>query len=76
MSAYAEFIEEKKKIDELLAKGYEITNVNENLSGAFVEFQLPNDALQHPEKSKELHILTADARKYFSNLILAKQRKL
>ncbi|MCM3587553.1 hypothetical protein M3182_17595 [Mesobacillus maritimus] len=71
MSAYKEFLEEKQKIDELIDNGYEITCVRENLSGAFVEFT----NTQNLEDKVELHILTADARKHFSNIIIHKQRK-
>ncbi|MBM7648616.1 hypothetical protein JOC78_001562 [Bacillus ectoiniformans] len=74
MSSYKEFLEEKLKIDELLEKGYKIAGVNETLSGAFVEFDRPLNDLSQAEKV-ELHILTADARKYFSNIIIAEQKK-
>ncbi len=76
MASYEDFLVEKKEIDHLIEQGYEITKVTENLSGAFVEFELPNDALDHSEKKKELHVLTADARKYFSNIIIARQRRM
>jgi len=71
MSSYKEFLGEKEKIDRLLQKSYKITSVRENLSGAFIEFTNP----KNPEDKVELHILTADARKYFSTIIIAKQKK-
>ena len=71
MSSYKEFISEKKRIDGLLQKDYEITRITENLSGAFVEFTNS----KNPEDKLELQILTADARKYFSTIIIAKQKK-
>jgi len=71
MSSYKEFISEKKRIDGLLQKDYEITRITENLSGAFVEFTNS----KNPEDKLELQILTADARKYFSTIIIANQKK-
>jgi hypothetical protein len=71
MSSYKEFLEEKEKIDGLLQYGYEITRIHENLSGAFVEFTNS----KNQEDKVELQILTADARKYFSSIIIANQKK-
>jgi hypothetical protein len=71
MSSYKEFLGEKEKIDGMLQKGYEITSVRENLSGAFVEFTNSKNL----EDKVELQILTADARKYFSSIIIANQKK-
>ncbi|WP_404331819.1 hypothetical protein [Mesobacillus maritimus] len=71
MSSYKEFLEEKEKIDRLLQKDYEITRVRENLSGAFVEFTNS----KNPDEKVELQFLTADARKYFSSIIIANQKK-
>ncbi|MFC0271825.1 hypothetical protein ACFFIX_10200 [Metabacillus herbersteinensis] len=73
MSSYIEFLEEKEKIDELIGKGYQIAGVRENLSGAFVEFAPSSNNMG---QKVELHILTADARKYFSNIIIGNQKKL
>lgn len=75
MSSYKEFLEEKEKIDELIRKGYQIAGVRETLSGAFVEFAPSRNNLNMTQKV-ELHILTADARKYFSNIIVRYQKKL
>ncbi len=74
MSAYQEFAEEKERIDLLIHLGYAITGVHENLSGAFVDFEHKEHPADHPEKKKQLHILTADARKYFCTVMLAQQR--
>jgi hypothetical protein len=63
LSDYQQYLSEREKIDFLIQKGYRIKGVLENLSGAFVKF----------EKGKEtetLHILTAEARKYFSVMIM------
>ncbi|HZG72236.1 MAG TPA: hypothetical protein VEY51_11945 [Chondromyces sp.] len=75
MSSYKEYLEEKKKIDELIKKGYQITGVRENLSGAFVEFTRADNDVNDTAQKVELHILTADARKYFSNIIITSQKK-
>lgn len=75
MSSYKEFLEEKEKIDELIGKGYQIAGVRETLSGAFVEFVSSRNNLNMAEKV-EIHILTADARKYFSNIIVDNHKKL
>ncbi|KAB2493687.1 hypothetical protein HPB58_04905 [Priestia filamentosa] len=64
MSEYALYKKERKDIDRLIQDGYKITHVLENLSGAFLTFK-------HSEKAEEnLHILTADARKYFMRYIM------
>ncbi|GLY10815.1 hypothetical protein [Bacillus badius] len=76
MSSYKEFLAEKQKIDELYKSGYEITKVEENLSGAFLTFERSNLNGKSKVTQVKLQILTADARKYFSNLIMAKQKNL
>ncbi|RFU69567.1 hypothetical protein [Bacillus sp. V59.32b] len=65
MSEYQEYRAEREKIDFLINQGYQIEHVTENLSGAFVDFRSvkANDF-------KQLHIKTADARKYFSVMLL------
>ncbi|MCP3742106.1 hypothetical protein [Rossellomorea sp. BNER] len=65
MSEYQTFLTERDQINVLLEKGYTIHGVSENLSGAFVEFK--HSSLNETEI---LHITTADARKYFSNLLV------
>ncbi|MBA4536314.1 hypothetical protein H1Z61_03950 [Bacillus aquiflavi] len=70
MAESKKFFAERDKIDYLLQKGYRITGVTENVSGAFVEFTKTDST-----KEKEtLHIMTADARKYFSSILLNKQK--
>ncbi|GAE26121.1 hypothetical protein JCM9140_2150 [Halalkalibacter wakoensis JCM 9140] len=71
MSDYQQFIDEKEKIDLLFERGYEIKRVIENLSGAFVDFSQvisgkENDFIQ-------LHIKTAEARKYFVTKMIQDQ---
>lgn len=73
-SIYETYIEEKNKIDELVAQGYQITKVEENLSGAFVEFTRINE--DNTEEKKTLHITTADARIHFSNVVIQQQRAM
>ena len=69
MSEYQEFLQERDRIDFLIQQGYRIMNVTENLSGAFVDFE-KNEAV-----NETLQILTPDARKYFSVLLLKQQRE-
>lgn len=76
MSSSNDFLKEKKKIDELCDNGYKITSVRENVSGAFVTFERSTNDLNAKEQKIELHILTADARKYFSTLLVANMKKL
>ncbi|QDZ78666.1 hypothetical protein [Priestia megaterium] len=67
MSSYHEYMAEREKIDFLLQKGFKITAVTENLSGAFVTFEhTENNQIEQ----ETLHILTADARKYFSSVLI------
>lgn len=64
MSAYKEFLEEKERLDGFIARDFKICGVEETLSGALVE-------LEHPGGEKaEVHMFSADARKYMSNLII------
>lgn len=72
MSDFKQYCDEKGKIDELVEKGYVISKVEETLSGAFVQFSRGENAAE----IEELHILTADARKYFSNLLIAQKSKV
>lgn len=68
MSDYQEFLSERDKIDFLLQKGFKIEKVTENLSGAFVVFKNAEN-----KRSATLHVKTANARKYFSNLLFQTQ---
>jgi len=69
MSEYKVFLQERDRIDFLVQKGYKITNVTENLDGAFVEFE--NVA---QDEQETLHIITPEGRKYFA-VVLIKQQK-
>lgn len=69
MSDYQEYLAEKEKIELLINQGYQIEHVTENLSGAFVNFR-SNKA----KELQQLHIKTADARKYFSTILLKNLR--
>lgn len=68
MSEYQDFLNERDKIDYLIQKGYKIKSVNENLSGAFVDFQ-KDDLVE------TLQIVTPDGRKYFSVLLIKQQKE-
>ncbi|MEH7443671.1 hypothetical protein V7201_15270 [Bacillus sp. JJ1122] len=68
MSEYQEFLQERDRLDFMVQKGYRIKNVVENLSGAFVEFE------NSEGEYETLQILTPDARKYFSVLLLKQQK--
>ncbi|MGP4078491.1 hypothetical protein ACTWQL_01140 [Pseudalkalibacillus sp. R45] len=70
MSDYQEYLLEREKIDHMLEKGYAIKDVQENLSGAFLTF------VKLGEEAETLHIKTADARKYFSNLIFQQRQNV
>ena len=64
MSTYKQFIDEKIKIDAYLKQEYVITGVREGLSGDWLE-------LKHPGGDEvSLLIETADARKYYVNVLL------
>ena len=65
MSDYQQFLDERDKIDFLIQKGYQISGVNEHLNGATVEFVHPNGNI-----TEILKIGTANARKYFTSLLL------
>lgn len=68
MSAYEQFAEEKNKIDAYMKQQYVITGVREGLSGDWLE-------LKHPGGDQAtLLVETADARKYFANLLIRQSR--
>lgn len=67
MSAYAEYAKEQQEIDGLIFKGYTITSIQEDLDGARVMFVRGESA----KSSIELLLLTADARKYVTTLLVA-----
>lgn len=69
MSAYEQYVREKNKIDAYIEKEYIITGVREGLSGDWLE-------LKHPGGDEiALLVETADARKYFANLLIKQSRK-
>jgi hypothetical protein len=65
VSEYQDFLNERDKIDFLIQMGFKIERVTENLSGAFVLFKNTEN-----KRSTTLHVKTANARKYFSNLLI------
>ncbi|MGM0919967.1 MAG: hypothetical protein ACQEWW_01890 [Bacillota bacterium] len=71
MSDYQEYLSERDKIDFYLGQGYKITRVTENLSGAYLTFKNKKDQ----NDSAEMHVKTADARKYFSAKLLSQNFK-
>lgn len=70
MSAFAEYAKEQEEIDGLLFKGYTIASIQEDLDGARIKFVRGEPA----KSSVELLLLTADARKYVTTLVVAKLR--
>ncbi|MHA6534759.1 hypothetical protein [Paenibacillus sp. BAC0078] len=70
MSAFAEFDKERQEIDALLRQGYSITGILEDLDGAKVKF-----SSSAPGRGPvELLLLTADARKHVTTLLIAAAR--
>jgi hypothetical protein len=68
MSEYQVFLQERDKVDFYLQKGYKITNVIENLSGAFVDFE-------KEDEKETLHIITPEGRKYFAVMLIKQQKE-
>ncbi len=74
MSAYEEYAREKRVVDALLQEGYVIAGTSEELEG--MELRFRKRLADSPEPATaQLLLLTADARKYVSNLIFAEQQK-
>ncbi|MCH1626998.1 hypothetical protein [Fredinandcohnia quinoae] len=69
MSDYQMFLQERDRLDYLIQKGFRITNITENLSGAFVEFE--NSA----SEKETLQIVNPEARKYFAVLLIKQQKE-
>ncbi|WP_110926599.1 hypothetical protein [Bacillus massiliglaciei] len=67
MTEHQEYLIEREQIEFLLEQGYRITSVSENLSGAFLDFELVNGTVQ---EVKQLNIKTPEGRKYFSAFFL------
>lgn len=72
MSAYEEFYKEKQAVDALLLAGYSIVGINEIMDGMEILFKKPHP--ETPEKA-QLLLLTADARKYVSNLVFSRLKE-
>ncbi|RUS49058.1 hypothetical protein [Cohnella sp. AR92] len=68
MSAYDDYAAEKQALEELVADGYLIARVTELLDGAEVIF------VKQGAEKKKVNLLTADARKYLSYLLIAQQK--
>lgn len=65
MSEYEQFQNEKQKLDGYVAQKFKIVGVKEDLEGAWLD-------LEHPGgETANLHLKTANARKYYVSLILA-----
>ncbi|MFC5531916.1 hypothetical protein [Cohnella yongneupensis] len=88
MSAYAEYVSERRQVDALIADGYAITGAGEDLDGMHLYFTKvteetveENELLQVPAESRatvhtaKLLLLNPDARKYVSMLVFDAQRK-
>lgn len=73
MHEHRSFLEEKRKIDELLQSDFHIVKVIENLSGAYVTMQRSDDA--DDDLSVTVHLLSADARRYMTNVLFAQRLK-
>ncbi|UQZ33966.1 hypothetical protein C2I18_10770 [Paenibacillus sp. PK3_47] len=70
MSAFDEFDLERQEIDSLVREGYSIVGIEEDLDGAKVRFTSPD-----PDKNDvELLLLTADARKHVTTVLVAGNR--
>ncbi|MGD6901707.1 hypothetical protein [Bacillus infantis] len=65
MSDYQFFLHERDKIDFYIEKGFRILQVKEGLDGAAILFANPASGIQ-----ETIHVGTAEARKYFSGLLL------
>jgi hypothetical protein len=71
MSEYQQFLAERDRIDFLIQKGYRISGVREHLNGATVDFVHPNGNV-----IETLQIGNANARKYFSSLLIKQNQGL
>ncbi|MCA1038061.1 hypothetical protein LCM00_00955 [Bacillus infantis] len=70
MSDYQFFLHEKDKIDFYIEKGFRILQVKEDLDGAVILFDNPVSGIQ-----ESIQIGTADARKYFSGLLIRQKEQ-
>lgn len=71
MSEHQQFLAERDKIDYLIQKGYKISAVKEHLDGATVDFVHPNGNV-----IETLMIGNANARKYFSSLLIKQNQRV
>lgn len=71
MSEHQQFLDERDKIDFLIQKGCRISGVREHLNGASVDFVHPSGNV-----TETLHIGTANARKYFSSLLIKQNQEI
>jgi transcription antitermination factor NusA-like protein len=71
MSEYQQYLQERDKIDFFTQKGFTIQRVTETLNGSFVDFV--NEQSEEKE-TVTLHVATAEGRKYFSVMILKRQK--
>ncbi|MEK4061297.1 MULTISPECIES: hypothetical protein [Paenibacillus] len=70
MSAFDEFDQERQEINALLLQGYSIVSIEEDLDGARVKF-IHSSLGRVPV---ELQLLTADARKHVTTVVISGQR--
>ena len=65
MSEFELFQSEKQKLDSYVAQQFRIVGVLEDLEGAWLD-------LEHPGgETAKLHLTTANARKYYVNVLLS-----
>ncbi len=74
MTILRQELQEKKNIDELIAGGYRITHISEELSGDRIRFERPSSG-GVATAVEELLLLTADARKYIGGVLIARMGK-
>ncbi|MNP71742.1 hypothetical protein D3C76_1681720 [compost metagenome] len=72
MSVWQEMMQEKEMIAELVASGYTIEHIIEDLDGDIVKFS--RDAGEK-ESIQEVRLSTADARKYLGVVLIEQIRK-
>ncbi|WNR46759.1 hypothetical protein [Paenibacillus roseipurpureus] len=68
MSEFEQFQAEKLKLDGYVSQKFRIVGVKEDLEGAWLD-------LEHPGgETAKLHLKTANARKYYVNVLLQQGR--
>ena len=73
VSEYQQYLKERDLVDYYIQTGYQIKNITEDLSGAYVHFE-KNDSSGEKE-FETIHILTPAARKYFSVRLIQQQHR-